>query len=134
MDFFLLRREAALALFDPEAGLVGPGFATSGRADGDCEPASAACDADGWEVCVSVLCAARGTVGAPEKNGNKRKIAARVIPDFRAVKSYYAFVGNVTYELPCDRFNFHCETRRYPPRTPNYLEVRAPRRGFESER
>jgi hypothetical protein len=99
VDFFLLRRAALLAFFDPEAGLVDSGFAACGGAAGTCEAGSVACDAGGWEVCVSVLCAACGGEAVLDKNVNKMKIAARVIPDFRAVKSYYAFVGNVTYEL-----------------------------------
>jgi hypothetical protein len=100
VDFFLLRRAAALAFFDPEAGLVNCDFKACGGA-GDCEAGSVPCDA-GWEVCVSVLCLARGGEAALNKNGNKMKIAARVIPKSRAVKSYYAFVGNVTSDKPHD--------------------------------
>lgn len=97
MGFFLLRREAVLAFFEPEAGLIDSGFTASVGADGDCE-------ADGWEVWVSVLCAACGDVAVPDKNGNKMKTVARVIQESRvAVKSSYAFVRHLPYQLPRDR-------------------------------
>ena len=84
VDLFLLRREAALAFFDPEARLFGTAFASYGAADGDCEDGSIVCDAGGWEVCVSALCAACDGETVPDKNGNNIKIAARVIQESRA--------------------------------------------------
>lgn len=103
MDFFFfLRREAALAFFDPDAGLADAAFASSGGTDGDCEAGPVGCDRGGWGVWVSVLCAGDGG-GVVDKNGNKKKIAARVIQESRAaVQTSYAFARNVTYELPRD--------------------------------
>lgn len=81
VDLFLLRREAARVFFDPEARLFGTALASYGAADGDC---SIVCDAGGWEVCVSALCAACDGETVPDKNANKIKIAARVIQESRA--------------------------------------------------
>jgi hypothetical protein len=93
--------------------LIDSGFTASVGTDGDCE-------ADGWEVWVSVLCAACGDVAVPDKNGNKMKTVARVIQESRvAVKSSYAFVRHLTYHCRVIGVNPPDETRLHPPRTPN---------------
>ena len=82
MGFFLLRREAALAFFEPDAGLIDSGFTAPVGADWDCDVGS---EADGWEACGSVLCgAAYSDVAVPDKNGNNMKTVARVIQGSRA--------------------------------------------------